>query len=831
MLGPAVGMGGSWIQSGVRQLAPGRGSVALCLQHERCGHQSREAHGPGPVRCPPSLKRCASNQSERHRPAQRSGATNACAGIRSATPADPWEPARCGLRMNGCQDEAPPTPGCPNPCRGSGRLEVRLLPSMALVFASHSLRSGAVLLCNSASAPLAAAAAKSAAAQVLAAQLQDPVVEIRMESFMGSSSGSGSSRVPDCASPVLLALTSSGHLLAYRAFSPASSSPAPPQHQDPGPRLAPRSDLAWRRLQHLDWMIHRDPALVPGIVPSPGTPPPLLLPRMSRFNCLASINPVTSALGAHRYCGVFVSGARPAWLVATRGSLILHRASESSPVAAMTPFHNASCPHGFITACTAGQLHICQLPHRARMDTPWVTQRVSLKVSRTETSSPHRIAYIKDAGLVAVLACRSVPSRPRLPLGKGSDPHAAAAYAAAAAAAQLLGKEEGWEVLLLDPCSLAILWKSVLLQAGERGTCLRAVHLKDTSTGNTAAFLAVGTAFPLGEDYPCGGRILLYDIAKKGPGAGGAHSQRWAGRLVHSREVAGPVTSVQDFKSQLLVSTGSKVEMMSWGDSGPSNAAAPSSLTVRGEGALTKTAFFDAPPAGIVSSSAPHSKRTSLCADGAPLCQEDSKVLSEMGKEFDSHDAVATGIVVDDRKLLFVYADAGGALRQRQYVMNHSETYKGERLLPDGALHMGRMASPMVSIKMATTDSKNRHALLFGTTDGSIVSLAPLSDPAAGLRLRALQQLMPHCEAQPAGLNPRAFRRRHIKTCRALGGGERYCRPQAEGSNLVDGDLLWRYGQLDVSLQARLARDAAVAANGEALLSDMQRLALAARFT
>lgn len=49
-----------------------------------------------------------------------------------------------------------------------------------------------------------------------------------------------------------------------------------------------------------------------------------------------------------------------------------------------------------------------------------------------------------------------------------------------------------------------------------------------------------------------------------------------------------------------------------------------------------------------------------------------------MGKEFDSHDAVSTGIVVDERKLLFVYADAGGALRQMQYVMNHTETYKGE---------------------------------------------------------------------------------------------------------------------------------------------------------
>lgn len=61
---------------------------------------------------------------------------------------------------------------------------MRLLPSMVLVFASYSLRSGAVLLNNSAAASPHAAASKSAAAQVLAAQLQDPVVEIRIESFM-----------------------------------------------------------------------------------------------------------------------------------------------------------------------------------------------------------------------------------------------------------------------------------------------------------------------------------------------------------------------------------------------------------------------------------------------------------------------------------------------------------------------------------------------------------------------------------------------------------------------------------------------------------------------
>lgn len=74
-------------------------------------------------------------------------------------------------------------------------------------------------------------------------------------------------------------------------------------------------------------------------------------------------------------------------------------------------------------------------------------------------------------------------------------------------------------------------------------------------------------------------------------------------------------------------------------------------------------------------------------------------------------------------------------------------------------------------------------------------------------------------------------RRRHIKTCKALGGGERYCRPQAEGSNLVDGDLLWRYSQLDVALQTRLAKATAVALTPEMLLADMQKLALAAKFS
>lgn len=78
-------------------------------------------------------------------------------------------------------------------------------------------------------------------------------------------------------------------------------------------------------------------------------------------------------------------------------------------------------------------------------------------------------------------------------------------------------------------------------------------------------------------------------------------------------------------------------------------------------------------PPGLI----PRNPRLSFLLTCVFQSQDDTKVLSEMGKEFDSHDAVSTGIVVDERKLLFVYADAGGALRQMQYVMNHTETYKG----------------------------------------------------------------------------------------------------------------------------------------------------------
>jgi hypothetical protein len=65
--------------------------------------------------------------------------------------------------------------------------------------------------------------------------------------------------------------------------------------------------------------------------------------------------------------GVFVCGAAPLWLFASRGRLVAHPlAAGDAPVAAMTAFHNVNAPHGFILAAPTGDLRVCHLPAQVR---------------------------------------------------------------------------------------------------------------------------------------------------------------------------------------------------------------------------------------------------------------------------------------------------------------------------------------------------------------------------------------------------------------------------------------------------------------------------------
>ncbi|EFJ51734.1 hypothetical protein VOLCADRAFT_87503 [Volvox carteri f. nagariensis] len=749
-------------------------------------------------------------------------------------------------------------------CRLSGRLECYSLPSMRLVFHSSGLAAAEEVLRMGPAVmydvyDLFGGGGGGAEAELDGGGgsgiMEDPVVELRVESFLGG----GSPAVPDCERPVLLVMAASGNLVAYQ--------------------------IALRRLP-LDSLSHEAPAAMGAAAGSSGGGGGIgggaaLGPRMARFDHLAYTDPSSKshsrtdirkypvASQGTSYSGVFVAGSRPLWLVASRGGLVPHPMFAEGAVAAMTPFHNANCPLGFISACSSrGLLKVCQLPPHTRLDTPWVTRRVPLRVT------PHKLAWFRDAGLMAAITSRVVVSRPRPPEEPGGDAHAAAAYAAAAAAAAGRGREEAWELRLLEPNGCGRLWLSPLLPPGEQALCLKVIYLQNATTGDTDALLAVGTGSPMGqlgggnwrfrlprgrvagsgglvvhrqceregagrgcrgerppgEDYPCLGRILLYTISAEVVDLGGGNlTRRWSAVLVATRDMASAVTSVQEFKSQLLVTCGSRIEMYEW--RGPAAGASGGGGGGPG-GRLEKRAFFDLP--SLVTSLVAV-KDYLLAADASQglyfvRYSDSARVLEFMSKDFDHRDVLTAGVVINEPKLAFLAADAAGNLALSEFYGSRNtnpEFWAGQRLAPLGLMHVARRLSCCVSIKMPTSDGKNRHALLCGAAEGGLSYIAPVPDAEMTQRLLALQNHMSRRLPHVAGLNPRAFRHRFCRIPKSLGGGQSHHAPPAPASNgLLDGQLLLGFPLLSRQHQGQAAE--ALGVTVRQIMSDLRAIITAA---
>ncbi|KAF5843830.1 CPSF A subunit region-domain-containing protein [Dunaliella salina] len=310
----------------------------------------------------------------------------------------------------------------------------------------------------------------------------------------------------------------------------------------------------------------------------------------------------------------------------------------------------------------------------------------------------------------------------------------------------------------------------------------------------------------------CGpGRVALYRLERAVGGSssrGSAGGQKSAGLpqgawgwrmvLVAQRDMAGPVTVLQDFKGMLLVSVGKTVETYSLRaltphphasppasslarESGISAAAAAavaaaSASAARGNNlTLVKAAFYDMP---LLVTSMAVVKDFLLVGDvhhGVSFLRynDTTKVLEGLSRDFERHDVSSTGFIINAQKLLFAATDASGTLWQYEYVKNHPLSWNGQRLLPGGALHIGHPATKLLSVKVASPDGLNRHALLVGTHSGGFGIWSPVWDKDSAGRLQRLQPLLDRALSHTGGLNPRAFRRRHLKLPRAVG----HCNP------------------------------------------------------
>lgn len=429
-----------------------------------------------------------------------------------------------------------------------------------------------------------------------------PVVkEIRLDSFASIAAcrpdvlGAKQSSMPLCDAPILVALTADHTLLVYKAVRDLGSP------NNAAGDLASPFKFIRTHLRGVPPTL--PPALSSSNSPTPNPPPatetaaaPIYRSRLVLFDGLGEDIP---------HSGIIVTGALPIWLVAQRGSIsaVPMRLPQNVHAFGLTPFHNPLCPHGFITVVggsgattpgsSRGGIQISQLPPKVRLTDGWVRRKIALK------ATPVKAALYPEAGLFAVGVARQIPYKPFLPEEDGGEPEACYTYALLDATAKAKGTMIGHEVRLIDPILWNTVWKHSLLP-GEHVLIIKPVQLTDTTTGNTVPLLAVGAGLLAGEDYPCGGRIILFEITRASstaPGSGGSNTStaEWAVRQIYQREFKSAVTAVETVDGNLLLSTGNRIEVCIMSSNTLNTAKDDGTLESETKYSLMRGAFYEGP--------------------------------------------------------------------------------------------------------------------------------------------------------------------------------------------------------------------------------------------
>ena len=206
--------------------------------------------------------------------------------------------------------------------------------------------------------------------------------------------------------------------------------------------------------------------------------------------------------------GVFVSGAAPTWLVARRSRVLalpMRGEARANRAVSFSCFHNLNCRDGFILGTAAGGARICQIPGKMHYEAAWPVRKLALKCT------PHHVRYLPDFKLYALST--STTTKWREPKIDEEDAHFVSLVNTRRAKAMARGGlEEQFAIRLLQPGTLESAWQHTL-DPGEHVQTVQSVQLRNTRTGALQSLLAAGTAFPGGEDTPCRGRTLLFDVA------------------------------------------------------------------------------------------------------------------------------------------------------------------------------------------------------------------------------------------------------------------------------------------------------------------------------
>ena len=514
-----------------------------------------------------------------------------------------------------------------------------------------------------------------------------------------------------------------------------------------------------------------------------------------------------------KYSGFFVTGAKPFWVVLYHGHVRVHPMLLDAATA-FTSFHNVNCKRGFIYS-TAGKVNVSLLPESLHLDTPWPTRKVPMG------GTPRGVAWLPEQKLYAVLVSKRIPYRERKPEEPGGDAHATNAYAADEAAAAADGFEEGHELRLVVPGTWETAW-SMLLDPSERGLCISHVSIRNMTDGSFTSMVAVGTATPRGEDYPCRGRVILVQ-ASRAQDPGGA---KWAGKLVSEKDFRGTpgggnVMSVSSMDGYLLCGVGMKALMFMWHGEAP--AATPQGRPPTPQ--LEQCGFFDAPLSVNCMATI---KSFILCGDIQKSIHflqwrdkgPNQRVLSRLSHDYHAAAACAVDFLVEGKCLTLLSIDDRQNVRLYVFDMANPASYRGKRLLHHAAFHLPCAVTKLLRqrIRTAAPGANGKPATVFGSLfasrEGALGIVSPV-DESAYRRLHALEREMLLRIPHPCGLNPLA--------CHHPYKMDGYIAHPPTANKILDGDLLWRYLQLAKSEQAQIA--SAISTRPDTVIKNLEALA------
>ncbi|EGO29249.1 hypothetical protein SERLADRAFT_445076 [Serpula lacrymans var. lacrymans S7.9] len=494
---------------------------------------------------------------------------------------------------------------------------------------------------------------------------------------------------------------------------------------------------------------------------------------------------VTSPTPGSVLSGVFFTGDRPSWIVATnKGGIRIY-----------------SSGHHIVHSFTS-----CSL---------WESKGDFLVYS---DEGPSLLEWMPDLCLDSVLPSRNIP-RSRAYANVVYDPSAMLIVAASSMQANFASFDEDgniiWEPeasnVSLPKCDCSTLeliapeaWITMdgyEFAPNEYVNALECVTLETLSTETGSKdFIAVGTSIDRGEDLAVKGATYLFEIVEVVPDYS-QNLKRWYKLKLLARDDAkGPVTALCGINGYLVSSMGQKIFIRAF------------DMDER----LVGVAFLDV---GVYVTSLRVVKNFLLIGDAVKSIwfvafQEDPYKLVVLAKDVHRTHVTNADFFFTDDTLSIVTEDGDGILRMYAYDPDDPESKNGQHLLCRTEFHNhSECRSSLVIARRTKEESVLPQAkILSAFSDGSLSSLTPVDD-ASFKRLQLLQGQLTRNIQHVAGLNPRAYR---------IVRNDFVSKPLSK--DILDGQLLSAFESLPISRQNEMTKQIGTERN--IVLHDWMELAI-----